>query len=411
MGVLPCLRQFLQRNKQVAVKPVRQGQRQRLYDARASASNSRPRRNDRWWLFLLVLLALASVGAGPPVLRSGHDDPLRLTKGQIDSIMAVKAGPEIEAKAAAVSDRASGAVLWSVNADSPLPMASTTKLMTALVALESLSPDQVVTVPAAAIIGNASMGLVAGDQVSVLALLYGALLPSGNDAAMTLAIAAAGSEAAFVERMNQRAAEWGLQETHFVNPHGLDAPGHVSSARDLISLAQRALDNPVIAQVVATPQINIAGYPLTNTNLLLTTYEGAYGVKTGTTDAAGQVLIAAANNGHGDAVAVVLNSPDRFTETPRLLDYYFDNWQWLDLKLRQNGLNKVTAPDGSLYALRSDSRPLLLQHWQVGQLRTYRTISFDANNQPAGLYQIWLGDDKMTDVPIRFELLKSASEK
>ena len=393
------------------MKPVRQGQRQRLYDARAGASNSQPRRNDRWLVFLIMLLGLTCVGAGPPVLRSGHDYPLRLTSGQIDSLMAVKQGPEIEARAAAVVDRASDAILWSENAESPLPMASTTKLMTALVALESLSPDDVITVPAAAIIGNASMGLSAGDRVSVLALLYGALLPSGNDAAMTLAIAAAGSEAAFVESMNQRAAEWGLHETHFLNPHGLDAPGHVSSARDLIALAKRALDDPVIAAVVATPQITIEGYPLANTNLLLTTYEGAYGVKTGTTDAAGQVLIAAANNGHGDAVVIVLNSPDRFTEAPRLLDYYFDNWQWLDLKLRQNALNKVTAPNGSLFALQSVSRPLLLQHWQADQLRTYRAISFDANNEPAGLFQVWLGEEKLTDAPIQFKLVRPAPEQ
>lgn len=356
-------------------------------------------------------MALSCVGAGPPQLRSGHTHPLRLTQGQIDSIMIVKAGPEINASAAAIVDRASDAMLWSKNAELALPMASTTKLMTALVALESLSPDDVITVPAAAIIGNASMGLTAGDQVSVRALLYGALLPSGNDAAMTLAIAAAGSEAAFVERMNQRAAEWGLQKTHFVNPHGLDAPDHVSSARDLSALTRRALDNTIISEVVSTPQITIEGYPLTNTNLLLNAYDGAYGVKTGTTDEAGQVLIAAVDNGHGDALTVVLNSPDRFAETPRMLDFYFDNWQWLDLKLRQNALNKITAPDGSMYTLYSASRPLFLQHWQVDQLRTSRAISFDANNEPAGLYQIWLGEEKLTDVPIQFKRVRPAQDR
>jgi len=382
-----------------------------LYDAPAGASNSRSRFSDRWWAFLVVLMALSCVGAGPPQLRSGHTHPLRLTQGQIDSIMIVKAGPEINASAAAIVDRASDAMLWSKNAELALPMASTTKLMTALVALESLSPDDVITVPAAAIIGNASMGLTAGDQVSVRALLYGALLPSGNDAAMTLAIAAAGSEAAFVERMNQRAAEWGLQKTHFVNPHGLDAPDHVSSARDLSALTRRALDNTIISEVVSTPQITIEGYPLTNTNLLLNAYDGAYGVKTGTTDEAGQVLIAAVDNGHGDALTVVLNSPDRFAETPRMLDFYFDNWQWLDLKLRQNALNKITAPDGSMYTLYSASRPLFLQHWQVDQLRTSRAISFDANNEPAGLYQIWLGEEKLTDVPIQFKRVRPAQDR
>jgi len=398
----------LQASKQPTVKLTRKRQRQRLYDAPAGASNSRSWYSDRWWVVLVMLLALSCIGAGPPQLVSGHTHPLSLTGGQIDSLMVVRAGPEIAARAAALVDRGSEAMLWSKKADLALPMASTTKLMTALIALESLSPDDVVTVPVAAIIGNASMGLSAGEQVSVLALLYGALLPSGNDAAMTLAITAAGSEAAFVERMNQRASEWGLNKTHFVNPHGLDAPDHISSAGDLSVLARRALDNPVIAEVVSTPQITIEGYPLTNTNLLLTNYDGVYGVKTGTTDEAGQVLIAAADNGHGDALTVVLNSPDRFTETPRMLDFYFDNWQWFDLKLRQSALNKATAPDGSQFTLHSVSRPLLLQHWQVDQLRTYRAISFDANNQPAGLFQIWLGEEKLTDVPIQFKLVRPA---
>ena len=398
----------LQESKQVTVQPVRKGQRQRLYDAPAGASNSRSRYRNRWWVFLVILLALSCVGAGPPQLHSGHTYPLSLTGGQIDSILTVKTGPEIDATAAAIVDRGSDALLWSKNAELALPMASTTKLMTALVALESLSPDQIITVPAEALIGNASMGLSAGEQVSVRALLYGALLPSGNDAAMTLAITAVGSEAAFVERMNQRATEWGLHRTHFVNPHGLDAPDHISSARDLSVLAQRALDNPVIAEVVSTPQITIEGYSLTNTNLLLNAYDGAYGVKTGTTDEAGQVLIAAVDNGHGDALTVVLNSPDRFAETPRMLDFYFDNWQWLDLKLRQSALNKVTAPDGALYTLYSASRPLLLQHWQTDQLRTYRAIAFDVNSEPAGLYQVWLGEEKLTDVPIQFKRVRPA---
>lgn len=398
----------LQESEQLTVKLARKGQRQRLYDAPAGASNSRSRYSDRWWVFFVVLLALSSVGAGPPQLVSGHTYPLSLTGEQIESLMVVKSGPNIEASAAALVDRGSEAMLWSKKAELALPMASTTKLMTALVALESLSPDDVVTVPAAAIIGNASMGLSAGDQVSVLALLYGALLPSGNDAAMTLAITAAGSEAAFVERMNQRASEWGLKKTHFVNPHGLDALDHISSAQDLSLLAQRALDNSVIAEVVSTPQIIIEGYPLTNTNVLLTSYDGTYGVKTGTTDEAGQVLIAAADNGHGDALTVVLNSPDRYTETPRILDFYFDNWQWFDLQLKQSALNKASAPDGSQFTLHSASRPVLLQHWQVDQLRAYRAISFDANNQPAGLLQVWLGEEKLTDVPIQFKLVRPA---
>lgn len=394
-------------NRQQAVDQAPLAQFKRLYDALAGASNSDALRVRRVAVLWLLVLALASIAAGPPIHRSGDSAfPEYLSPGQIDSLMTMKQGPEIEARAAAVVDRASTIMLWARNEGQPLPMASTTKLMTVLLALETLSPDQIVTVPAEAIVGNASMGLQAGDRVSVRALIYGALLPSGNDAAMTLALATAGTVEDFVALMNQRAAEWGLNETHFANPHGLDAPRHVSSARDLVALARRALENPLIAEVVATPQITIEGYSLTNTNQLLTTYAGTYGVKTGTTDAAGQVLIAGAARPGGDALAVVMNSPDRFSEVPRMLDFYFDNWQWVDIRLDRDALNKVTAPDGSVYALRTVSRPLFLPKWQVDQLRGYRAIGFDLNGEPAGVYQVWLGEDKLVEIPIDFYLIK-----
>ncbi|MCP4167346.1 MAG: D-alanyl-D-alanine carboxypeptidase [Chloroflexi bacterium] len=352
---------------------------------------------------VLVLLTQCSVAAGPPGLSSGHARPLRMSPAQVESMVAVRKGPEIDARAASLVDRQSNKVLWSKRANVVLPMASTTKLMTVLVALETLSPAQIVTVPEAALIGNASMGLKAGDQVSVESLVYGALLPSGNDAAMTLALTAAGSKGAFVQRMNQRAIDWGMAETHFENPHGLDEPGHVSSARDLISLAQHALANPLASAVVGTSSTTVEGYFLTNTNQLLLDYDGAYGVKTGTTDAAGQVLIAAASRPNGDALSVVLDSPDRFTETPLLLDHYFDYHEWVDLRLESNALNRMTGPDGSIYVLRTPERPLFLPKWQVSQLRPLRIISFDAAAQPAGLYQVWLGEEKLVETPILFE--------
>ncbi|RME82140.1 MAG: D-alanyl-D-alanine carboxypeptidase [Caldilineae bacterium] len=372
-----------------------------------TASNNRSPRTRRWLVFLLISLALWTVAAGPPHLRSGHPAPIRLSPSQIRTLAEIARGPQVEAAAAALSDRPSATVLWAKNADASLPMASTTKLMTALLALESLDPDQIVTVPPEAIVGNASMGLQAGEQVSVRALLYGLLLPSGNDAAMTLAIAAAGSEAAFVEEMNRRAAAWGLTQTHFANPHGLDAPGQVSSARDLLALARRALDHPLLAQIVATPSITIEGYTLTNTNRLLTSYPGTYGVKTGTTDAAGQVLIAAARRPTGDALGVVLNSPDRYRDMPRMLDYYFDHWRWVDTGLRPAAINKVMAPDGTLYRITTPSRPLLLQTWQILQLRAERRIAFDVDGHPSGVYQVWLGEEKLLETPLTFEPLPS----
>ncbi len=313
--------------------------------------------------------------------------------------------PTVQARAALMQDVASRTILWQQAEDTPLPMASVTKLMTVLVALETLSPDTIITVPQAAIVGNASMGLHAGQKISVRALLYGALLPSGNDAAMTLALAAAGSEQAFVARMNARATQWGLTQTHFANPHGLDAPAHHASARDLAALAQRALQQPLIAHIVRTPAIQIEGFALTNTNQLLGQYQGAYGVKTGTTDAAGQVLIAAARRpGQGDVLTVVLNSPDRYAETTTLLDFYFRNWQSRDVTLPHDVLSQATGPDGHHYLLSTPQQPLLLPRWQWPRLHPLRIISFDAAGQPSGLYQLWLDGHKLLEAPITFTL-------
>ncbi|MCO6452323.1 MAG: D-alanyl-D-alanine carboxypeptidase [Caldilineales bacterium] len=350
----------------------------------------------------LALLAFFSIAAGPPVLRSGDVRPIRLYPAQVQSMSEIIAGPEVAARSAILVDDSSGEKLWGKDENAALPMASTTKMMTALVALETLSPDQVVTVPQAALIGDASMGLQAGDGVTVETLLYGALLPSGNDAAMTLALAAAGTTEAFVERMNARAADWGLTQTHFENPHGLDEPGHISSATDLAGLARQVLDSPVLAKIVATPQTTQQGYALTSTNELLTTYPGANGVKTGTTDEAGQVLVAAATRRGGSPLSVVLNSPDRFAESARLLDFYFDHWAWLHPRLQSDALNRVTGPDGKTYAMRTPDQPTFLPRWQADQLRDFRQISFDAVNQPSGMYEVWLGERKLSETPITF---------
>lgn len=348
------------------------------------------------------MLALANIGAGPPHLLSGHTRPLTLSPAQAQSLVSQKVGPSVAARASALADAPTGAVLWGQAADEPLPMASVTKLMTVLVALQTLSLDQVLTVPPEALVGEASMGLSAGERISVEALLYGALLPSGNDAAMTLALAAAGDEASFVQRMNEQAAAWGLTHTHFVNPTGFDAPGHVSSAGDLIALGRQALANPVIAGISAQPEATVSGYHLINTNELLTSYPGAYGLKTGTSDEAGQVLMGAAHRRGGNAIAVVLNSPDRYADMPRLLDFYFDHWRDVRFRLDRNTLNRITGPDGAHYILQATGEPMALPVWETAQTRGYRRINFDAANQPSGVYQLWLGDQLLAETPLTF---------
>ena len=238
--------------------------------------------------------------------------------------------PSVSAEAAVVLNGATGGVIYAKNADARLPMSSTTKIMTALLLAEQ--PDlqkAIVTTAEMVTVEGTSMGLKAGDTVSYHDLLYGMLLTSGNDAANTVAYALAGSIEAFAEMMNQKAAELGLQNTHFVTPSGLDADGHYTSARDLAVLAAEALRNPEFAKAAAskTAKLHYGNPPydrvLTNHNRLLSSYEGAIGVKTGFTKKAGRCLVSAAERDGALVVAVTLHDPNDWEDHRNLLDYGF----------------------------------------------------------------------------------------
>jgi D-alanyl-D-alanine carboxypeptidase (penicillin-binding protein 5/6) len=208
------------------------------------------------------------------------------------------AAPALDADAYLVVDPSTGEELARRAADRELPMASTTKIMTALVVLETADLDEVLTVPAAAAVGGSSGRLVAGERLRVGDLVTALLVASGNDAAITLAEGVAGSQAAFVARMNRRARELGLTATRFANPHGLDAPGHRSSVRDLVTLARAAMRQPVFRETVSLRRATIPGpngdgtRTYVSENLLLDIDPDVDGVKTGMTDGAGYALVA-----------------------------------------------------------------------------------------------------------------------
>ncbi len=207
------------------------------------------------------------------------------------------AAPTVDADAYIVVEPATGEVLAQRAPDRGLPMASTTKIMTALIVLESADLDDLMTVPPEAVVGGSSGRLEAGEQLSVRDLLTALLVASGNDAAITLAEGVAGSQEAFVARMNRRARELGLTRTRFANPHGLDAPGHRSSVRDLVALSREAMKNPVFRETVALRRATIPGPGGVGTreylseNLLLDIDPDVDGVKTGMTDGAGYALV------------------------------------------------------------------------------------------------------------------------
>ncbi len=244
--------------------------------------------------------------------------------------LAAPVAPKVGAEAAVLMDAATGRILYAINPDAYMYPASTTKMMTTLVALEKGKLDSIVTVSRrAASCEESSLGLKAGDRLYLRDLLQGMMVVSGNDAAEAVAEHIAGSVPAFVDLMNARADKLGLTHTHFANPHGLPDPNnHYSSARDLAVIAAEALKNPEFARIVAVrdytvPLLNRPWLRVSTTNSFLKTYPGAIGVKTGSTKAAGDCLVAAAKRGNTRLIAVLLNDDDRWEDAPSLMNYGF----------------------------------------------------------------------------------------
>ena len=296
-----------------------------------------------WTLFLAVSFGamltnigqIASTGPGG-VLQSVHPNSL---SGVINSTTGTP--PDVAARAAFVYDAGLGFVYYTKNADVELPQASCTKVMTALLAVEHGSLDQIVKVgaDAHALVRDDSsfMGLDAGEKLTLRDLLYGLVLPSGNDAAVAIADAIGGSVPNFVAMMNARAKELGLTHTHFVNPHGLGAPGHYTTARELALLSGAAMKNPDLVTIMSTLRYHIPkttthkAYDLVSGNDLLSgarlPYPGAIGVKPGYTGDAGYCqAFAAIRHGHL-IVGAVLDEPTwqvRMVEMRTLLDWGFE---------------------------------------------------------------------------------------
>lgn len=223
-----------------------------------------------------------------------------------------------------------GEVLFAENADERRAMASTTKIMTAILTIEAGDLDREFTVDEFAImVEGTSMGLKKGDRVSRRDLLYGILLPSGNDAANAAAVSVSGSMSAFVSLMNEKAAALGLKDTHFVTPSGLDADGHYTTARDLAALAAYAMKNELFREIVSCRSKELEygnpPYPRTlyNSNKMLTKYDGAIGVKTGFTDNARRCLVSAAERDGVTLIAVTLNDGDDWNDHIKMLDFGF----------------------------------------------------------------------------------------
>lgn len=240
----------------------------------------------------------------------------------IGCLTAVTEAVEVSAAAAILMDADSGRLLYDKNGEKRMLIASTTKLMTALVALEQGGLQQEITVTGGHMAEGSSMYLRPGEKLTLETLLYGLLLCSGNDAALAVTECMGGA-VPFVARMNEKAAELGMENTHFANPNGLDDEAHYSTAEDMAKLAAAAMDDPVLRRVASTRTARIGGRTLTNHNKLLSRVEGCVGLKTGYTRAAGRTLVSCAERDGVRLVAVTLQDGDDWNDHASLYEQGF----------------------------------------------------------------------------------------
>ncbi|MDP3733387.1 MAG: D-alanyl-D-alanine carboxypeptidase family protein [Candidatus Daviesbacteria bacterium] len=245
--------------------------------------------------------------------------------------------PEISARAVFIKDLTTDTILYQKDANIPLPIASTTKIATALVAGEYFKPNSVLTVGDGAKIEGAKVGLVSGESLSFRSVLYGMLLNSGNDAAFTIAENYPGGVLGFVSAMNKKAMDLNLPNTHFQNPAGFDDKNHFSSASDLARISEEALKNYQLARIFSTKETDIVSldkkytHKLINLNKLLSSLNGVLGIKTGTTKQAKENLVTLVERDNHRVLLVVLGSDDRFGETTRLIDWTYANFRWSEI--------------------------------------------------------------------------------
>ena len=233
----------------------------------------------------------------------------------------------VSAESCVLMDASTGRIIYEKNADSQSLIASTTKIMTALVICEQCNVLDRMKIPKEAVgIEGSSMYLQEGEVLTIQELLYGLMLRSGNDAAVALAIYCGGTVEGFAELMNDKARALGMDSTHFVNPNGLDAPGHYSTARDMAVLAAYAMENPIFAQTVGTKSVTVGNRSLTNHNKLLWQLDGAEGVKTGYTKAAGRILVSSVSRQGRRLVAVTINAPDDWNDHKSLMETGFQSY-------------------------------------------------------------------------------------
>lgn len=316
----------------------------------------------------------------------------------------------VSAQSAVLMCQNSGEVLFEKSAHKQLSMASTTKIMTSLLALEAAVPETEITVTKEMVaVEGTSMGLLAGDSVSLRELVYGMLLQSGNDAANTVAYVIGGSPEGFAKLMNERAAEIGMENTNFVTASGLDDENHYSTAYDMALLACESIANPEFAAICSqkTARLTYGNPPyartLTNHNRLLWKYEDAIGVKTGFTKKSGRCLVSAAERNGIVLVAVTLNAPDDWNDHISMFEYGFSQCEAANVGCDLSDVRlKVVGGEAQSAAVRLSYQPV----WLKGEECSYRLIMKPFEYAPVNAGEIvgtavfFSGDKIIDEVPI-----------
>lgn len=316
----------------------------------------------------------------------------------------------ISARKAILMDSTTGRVLYEKDAKSRSLVASTTKIMTALIVCEQCNVLDRMRIPKEAVgIEGSSMYLKEGEVLTLQELLYGLMLQSGNDAAVALAIYCGGTVEGFAELMNDKARLLGMTGTHFENPNGLDSPGHYSTARDLAVLASYAMKNPIFAQTVSTKTVTVGNRSLRNHNKLLWQVEGADGVKTGYTKAAGRILVSSAMRQGRRLVAVTIDDGNDWVDHAKLLNDGFTRYKVYEIVKEGQCLGSVEVLGGQekrvnvlasadfSYALSEDEKPYMVLS---GPGFAYAPV---AQGQEGGFAYICIGDTAVGKVPVIYE--------
>ena len=331
---------------------------------------------------------------------------------------AAAGAPAVDAGAAVLMEKETGTILYEQNPHDKLEPASVTKVMTLLLVLEAvddgrLALDDMVTVSArAASMGGSQVYLKEGEQMSVDDLLKAVAVVSGNDAAVALAEHLAGSEEAFVSLMNQKAAELGMADTCFVNCTGLPAAGHLTSAHDIAVMSRALLQHPKIRDytTIWMDSIRDGQFQLSNTNKLIRFYEGATGLKTGSTDAAGYCLSATAERDGMELIAVVLKSPTSETRSAAasaLLNYGFANYTLMEARPGQAlpPVEVLLGEEETVQPVLSGSSRVLVEKAQVDRVETRLELAADVEapvepGQTLGELSVYAGDELLRTIPL-----------